>query len=110
VSVDDDIAATFTSPDEALIVDRWVATLQHAYRLARGERWNQLKGVRASGFDARGVHLLSEAVGDLKACEQLAGLHLLEGVCVMPEVLRQAGREDAERDFRDRILKEAQAA
>lgn len=89
----------------------WQQALRDLYGAVRGHRRHQLRGTRSSGFDRlRGVHLVSEAFGQVELCEALCP-DLAWGACDpvdvedgLPRPTLQVVREAAEHDALEEFL------
>lgn len=84
---------------------------REAYLIARGERLAELRGRRPRTFDDRGLHPYSYVAGEAAAYARgLGDPELVELAWPDPLALRAAARIDAEREHRERLLREELAS
>ena len=87
--------------------DAWQAfqtALRHAYRMAHGERINELIGRRVRTFDERGLHPYSEIWGQINMLAAHPEVHarlseLDSGDVPTPAHMRRLAHEEADADF-----------
>lgn len=91
------------------VVDVWIAALEEAGALARGERLGELRGSRPPRFDKQGMHPYSRAWGVVAACERLDPV--LSRVRAEtgaepgdPVMLRRLSAHDAEQAFAGEVI------
>lgn len=85
-----------------MISDLWLESLHEAYYLHRGERLNELHGVRVKRFDERGLHPESVVWGGILKLEALCPD--LAGAGADPVLMRSEAHRDAEAMFKAEIL------
>ena len=81
------------------VVMDWSEALQEAWRLAVGERANELRGKRVRRFDDQGLHPNSSAWGRVRAFEAVEPF--LRELTTDPVELRQEAEREAESAYED---------
>lgn len=105
------------TPEDAFAY--WQASIEHAYRAAKGQRAQQLRGERPKTYDSEHLHTVSAAMGRARAMEMLIpDLTLLWHVggrtpsdfvpCV--RLVEEAAREDADAEWLEKKLATREAA